>query len=451
FLLVCIIYLPVYIFKRKFHTDFGVRFGKIPKDLDLGRPIWVHAVSVGEAMSIRELVAELRQEFPALRFVVSTVTPTGNNIAKSFARQQDFVTYLPFDLSFIVNKVIRRINPKVFIIVETELWPNLIRCFFKNKIPIVVVNCRISDSSFGGYKAFKFIFKPLLKKISLFCCQSKQDALRLEMIGADKNKIRVTGNMKFDLKVANTSFGGSILKLGDNEELLVAGSTHPGEEEIILRIYKDLRKAHPELRLLIAPRRPERSDQICRIVRDAGFYPQLISNFCHCEEAEGRLLRLSSLRGAFYATKQSQRQARNRLRNPNSEIASAPAVPRNDSDSVFILDTIGKLVSFYAIADIVFMGGTMIKKGGHNIIEPAALGKPVIFGPHMFNFRDIAAQFVQSNCAILAHDENELEEKLSFLLDNPESATELGRRAQALVISNRGATHRNIESIKSVL
>jgi 3-deoxy-D-manno-octulosonic-acid transferase len=406
FLIVCIIYLPVYLLKGKFHSGFNARLGKLPKGLDLGRPIWVHAVSVGEAMSINELVAELRREFPALRFVISTVTPTGNNIAKSFAKAQDFVTFLPFDLSFIVNKVIRRVNPKIFIIVETEIWPNLIRCLFNRKIPIVVVNCRISDSSLGGYKAFKFIFKPLLNKINLFCCQSRHDALRLESIGADREKIRVTGNMKFDLKTAFASFSDSVLRLDDDEELLVAGSTHPGEEEIILRIYKELRKTHPELRLLIAPRRPERAKEAAGIVRQYGFDSQFISGM-------------------------------------KGEKVQSPAV--------FILDTIGKLVSFYAIADIVFMGGTMIKKGGHNIIEPAALGKPVIFGPHMFNFRDITSQFMENNCALMVHNESELKEKLSFLLDNPESAQELGRRAQTLVISNRGATHRNIQYIKNVL
>ena len=406
FLIICLIYLPVYLFKHKFHSGFGARLGKLPKDLDLGRPIWVHAVSVGEAMSVKELVTELWRESPILRFVISTVTPTGNKIARSFARQQDFVTFLPFDLSFIVNRVIRRIKPKVFVIVETEIWPNLIRCLFKNKIPIIVVNCRISDSSLDGYKAFKFIFKPLLNKINLFCCQSKQDARRLESIGADKEKIRVTGNMKFDLKVAAASFGDSVLKLDDNEELLVAGSTHPGEEEIILRIYKELLKKHPELRLLIAPRKPERAKEVAIIARECGFDYQLISEM---------------------------------------------GIQKVQSPIVFILDTIGKLVSFYAIADIVFMGGTLIKKGGHNIIEPAALGKPILYGPNMSNFRDISGLFIENNCAIMAHDQKELKDRISFLLDNPQSAASLGKRAQALVIANRGATHRNIECIKSLL
>lgn len=406
FLIICLIYLPVYLFKHKFHPGFDARWGKLPNDLDLGRPIWVHAVSVGEAMSIREFVAELRQEFPVLRFVISTVTPTGNNIARSFARQQDFVTFLPFDLNFIVNKVIRSVKPKIFIIVETEIWPNLIWCLFKNKIPIIVINCRISDSSLRGYKAFRFLFKPLLDKVNLFCCQSKQDALRLEILGVNKERIRITGNMKFDLKVASASFNDSVLRLDDNEELLVAGSTHPGEEEMILRIYKELRKKYPGLRLLIAPRRPERAKEIAISARQCGFDSQFVSEMT------------------------------------NQKV---------QSPVVFILDTIGKLVSFYAIADIVFMGGTMIKKGGHNIIEPAALGKPVIFGPHMFNFRDISAQFVESNCACLVHNEKELEKKLAFFLDNPESAAELGKRAQALVISNRGATHRNIELIKHII
>ncbi|MBI4972652.1 MAG: 3-deoxy-D-manno-octulosonic acid transferase [Candidatus Omnitrophica bacterium] len=373
FTFIIAIYFPIYLFKRKFHQGFLLRLGILPKNLDLDRPIWLHAVSVGEAMVAKNLLEELRIIYPDKKFVLSTVTTTGNKIARTIAQNSDFVTYLPLDFSFVVRSVIDRINPSLFILVETEYWPNLISYLYQKNIPIAVVNGRVSDQSFRGYALIKIFLKSILKKIDLFCVQTSRDAERLIRLGAPKNRVQVTGNMKFDLKEQVLSFDVSGLQLKEEEQLLVCGSTHPGEEEIILNVYDKLLKEFPNLRLLIAPRHPERSEEIER-----------------------------------------------------------------------------QLLSFYSIADIVFVGGSLTKTGGHNILEPAALSKPILFGPQMFNFRDIADLFLKEKAALLIRNQKEFADKIRYLLQNPSPASLLGQRAKELIQRNQGATLRSAELIKTL-
>jgi len=410
FFAVVIIYLPIYLFKNKFHRGFFLRLGILPKNLALDRPIWIHAVSVGEAMAVRGLADELRKALPNKKLVISTVTSTGNKIAKGMAGEGDFVTYLPLDLGFIVRNVIDRINPSVFIIAETELWPNLISYLYRKNIPAIVVNGRISDSSFRGYLAIRFLIKPILNKITVFCAQANRDAQRLISLGVSKNKINITGNMKFDfkdyadLKKDYTDYKLR-LYLGSKERLWVAGSTHPGEEEIILGVYKELSEKIPDLRLLIAPRHPERAAQVEKLIIQYNFKPVRIS-----------------------------------------QLDTTSHIPA--PTPVFILDTVGQLINYYAIADIVFVGGSLVKTGGHNILEPASLAKPVIFGPHMHNFRDIAELFLINNAAIQVHNQEELKINIIYLLRNSSKITKLCQRAKELILQNQGATRRNLEFIK---
>lgn len=428
FLFIAIIYLPIYLFRRKFHRGFLSRLGFLAKDLALSSPVWIHAVSVGEAMAIRGLVEELRPIYPDKKFVISTVTPTGNKIARTIAKEGDFVTYLPLDLSFIVRVVLDRISPSLFIIAETEIWPNLISCLYKKKIPIAVVNGRISDASFRGYLAIKFLVKPVFKKIALFCVQTARDGERLMRLGVWEDKIKITGNMKFDnadLRGSNADGADkykSILGLSKEEKLLVAGSTHPGEEEIILNVYRGLLAELPYLRLLIAPRHPERAAEIEKLVKVRGF----------------NAVRISKLNDSTPASPAGRIQRFN---------ACLPA--RQDS-TIFILDTIGQLLSFYALADIVFVGGSLVRKGGHNILEPASFAKPILFGPHMFNFRDIADLFLASKAAILVHNQEELKTNIKYLLNNNSRISELGRQARELIRQNQGATRRNAEYIRTL-
>ncbi len=417
FLLIAIIYLPVYLFRGKFHLGFFSRLGILPKDLELNRPIWIHAVSVGEAMAVRGLIEGLRKTFPGKRLVISTVTPTGNKIVQGFSRENDFLTYLPLDFSFITARVIEKINPSLVIIVETELWPNLILNLSKKDIPVLLVNGRISDRSFQGYLRAKFLFKPVLDKVSLFCVQSGRDAERLMRLGVSEGKIRITGNMKFDITDSSLSYGqagssdtGLKQSLGivPEEKIFVAGSTHPGEEEIILSAYKNLLNRFSGLKLLLAPRHPERAAGVEKIITGYGFQP----------------LRISRLATASIA---------------------------DNINTVFLLDTVGQLNSFYRIADIVFVGGSLVKKGGHNILEPAFLAKPIISGRHMFNFRDIADLFVNNDACVLVNNARELESAVANLLDNPARSKELGAKAKELIAQNQEATLKNLECVKKWL
>lgn len=427
FLAVAIIYLPVYLFRKKFHRAFLLRLGFLPGPLALDKPIWIHAVSVGEVMAVRGLADELRRAYPDKKLVISTVTTTGNKIAQGIAQEGDLVTYLPLDLSFIVGSVIDRIRPALFVIAETEIWPNLISCLYRKNIPIVTVNGRLSNASFRGYSSIKFLLRPILEKVSLFCVQTGCDAERLMRLGVSEDKIKITGNMKFDIEGC-ADFPAKLsdsrrdpasrekkdcpdyrlrLGLGSGDRLFVAGSTHAGEEEIVLEVYKELQRDFPGLKLLIAPRQPQTSKDIAKLVSRFGFRSVFVSGLA-------------------------------------SECPTCIAEP------VFILDTVGELISFYAIADIVFVGGSLIKKGGHNILEPASAAKPILFGPHMFNFRDIADLFLSNRAAIMVYDPIDLKTNIAELLNNPSQAIELGRRAQQLILENQGATKRNAEYIKAI-
>ena len=384
----------------------------LPDNLDLDRPIWIHAVSVGEAVAIRELVMNLRKVYPQKKFVISTVTVTGNKIAKTLVCEADFLTYLPLDFSFIIGRVLKRINPCMFIIAETEIWPNLISCLYKQKIPVVTVNGRISDSSFNGYRAIKFFIRPILKKIMKFCVQSDSDAFRLQDLGVAIDKINVTGNVKFDINLKEASGVDALryrqkLWLAIDDKLLVCGSTHPKEEEIIFKAYQELLITLPKLKLLIAPRHPERSQEIGRLAERRGFMPIFIS----------------SITGSC---------------------------PTCINKPVFILDVIGELFNYYSAADIVFMGGSLVKTGGHNILEPAALKKPIIFGPHMFNFCDISELFLKNKAAFMVSNCSELTDKIKETLKSDLLTKELSQRAYELIAKNRGATIRNIQVIQQL-
>jgi len=407
FLVISIVYLPIYLLRGKFQRGFMARLGILPKDLELNNPIWIHAVSVGEAQAVRVLVEGLRKAYPAQKFVISTVTATGNKIAKTFAKDGDLVTYLPLDFSFIVRKTINKIKPKIFILAETEIWPNLISYLYKKNIPTAVVNGRISGRSFKGYRFIKFLAQPILTKIRLFCVQTERDAERLRSLGVAADKIKVTGNMKFDITIdTQKDYSAYRLKLGllPDEKLLVAGSTHPQEEEIILGVYQELCVTYPDLKLLIAPRHPERSADIAALIEKFGFSP----------------VRLSSLNSRTQRT-------------------------QSNSRTIFILDSIGELLNYYAIAEVIFVGGSLVKKGGHNILEPAALGKPVLFGPQMFNFWDIAELFLSAQAALVVSGPEELKTKISDLLSDPSLIAQLGKRAREVVFRNQGASPRNLE------
>lgn len=418
FLLFSIVYLPYLLFTGRYHKDFLQRFGLYPRDIINGLKdkdiIWVHAVSVGEVMAARILCQSLLERYPQKRVVISTITKTGNDTAKRFFKDKAVILYLPVDISLILNRVFGRITPKVFIIVETEIWPNLIIALHKKAIPIILANGRISPTSYRHYMKIRFLIKGILNRITLFLMQNNEYADRIKDMGAPVNKVVVTGNMKFDAVYTSGRLDTEALRndlnLQKDESLFIAASTHKPEEEIVIRVYKDLLKDSPNLRLLIAPRHIERTQRIENLVRKFGFTPLRIS-----------------------------RMTNNEQRTTDNEPA------------ILILDTMGRLNRLFSIGTIVFMGGSLMRKGGQNILEPAIFSKPIIFGPHMFNFKDMAEEFLRSDAACMVNDRKGLFESSSSLLKDSRRREELGNHARLLIEKNRGATQRNIEEIDKLL
>jgi len=406
FFIFSIFYLPTLIFKGKLHKDFLERFGIFDNDkarmLASGRGvIWIQAVSVGEVALLRKFIPMVKKEFPSDRIVLSTITKTGNELAKKLYSNDATIIYFPLDFSFIVKKVAGMINPKLYIMVETEIWPNLINELFRSSVPSVVINGRISDRSYGKYKAVKGFLKSTLQKIKCFCMQSETDAERIKELGAPPSRVRITGNMKFDFDVPIEEKMLTELKnaIGVNgrDMLIVAGSTHHGEEEALAAAYRELLPKFPGLRLLIAPRHIERVNTILSELKRLGI--------------------------------------------------EASRVSSGSASGVLILDTIGRLNYAYSLATVVFVGGSLIRHGGQNPIEPAVFSKPILFGPYMFNFRDVAKLLVSSGGAVQLPGREDLSLVLSMLLSSPAERARLGGNAKKAVTENRGATERNLETI----
>ncbi len=390
-----------------------MRLGILPASWRFNRPVWVHAVSVGEMAAMRPLLAKLRRDYPGQQLLLTTVTPTGNKIARSLAADGDIVAYLPLDLSFIVRSVVKRIDPRMVIIAETEFWPNLLNAFARRNIPVVVVNGRISDRSMPKYRLVRRQLGPLLNSVKVFCMQTENDAARLISLGVNRQRVYTCGNLKFDLDwpqpdpaQRQKQRGG--IGLGPDDRLWVAASTHAGEEDSVLRVYQRLAGQFPGLRLLIVPRHPERGKEVAALVSRCGYQPYMFS-------APGA--------GRVFA----------------------------DASCVGVLDVVGKLMQYYALADIVFVGGSLVPVGGHNILEPAYFGLPVIFGKYMQNFRAIEKLFLQEHAAVRVADEEALASRLQSWLSDPPKAHGIGSRARTLVLKHQGAAEKCMRLIGQVL
>ena len=414
FLIFSVFYLPTLIFKGKLHKDFGERFGAYSdakrSALKAGRDIiWIQAVSVGEVALCKSLMPALREAFPESAIVFSTITKTGNDLARKLFSKEAVIIYFPLDFSFIVKKVVALIRPKIYVMIETEIWPNLLNALSAAGVRTILINGRISDRSFGKYELVKFFLKGVLRKVGAFCMQSEIDARRIMALGAPKDKVRVTGTMKFDVNTVSDASGEamrSLLGLGKGEELIVAGSTHKGEEGAVLAAYKRLAAEIPNLRLLIAPRHIERAGEVEREVKNAGLAPMRVS----------------------------------KLRILGSRLPAR----------VYILDTIGQLSEAFSVATLVFIGGSLIKHGGQNPLEPAAFGKPVLFGPYMFNFRSIVDVLLSNDAAVQIKEGEGLFEAISPLLKDRNRMKDLGWNAKRALTANRGATLCNIEAIRKL-
>ncbi len=442
FALYAFVYLPILIWKGKFDRHLLERCGIFEREA-LGwcashdKTVWVHAVSVGEVVAARPLVEKLKKEFPACGIVISTTTKAGNRLAKDvvFKRHtpepgaEVLVIYLPLDSSGIVRRVVDVVKPAFFGMMETELWPNLILALSEKGVPIVLLNGRISDKSYPWYRAASFFMRPALARIDRFCMQSELDAQRIRSIGADPGKVRLTGNVKFDNLVIvppgpSRDTGEAVaalratLGIGPDEDVIVAGSTHSPEEEVLIALYKNLLARFSQVRLLLAPRHIERSVRVESLVRKHGFIPARIS----------------------------------RMKNVSAPARAAGRdAAQGERPPVLILDTVGQLKDIYACATVVFMGGSLMRKGGHNLIEPAVHGRPILFGPYMSNFRDMADLFIRYGAAMKVEDRGALERALWSLLNSPEDRERMGKNARELVRTNAGAAERTMDAIREVL
>jgi 3-deoxy-D-manno-octulosonic-acid transferase len=415
---------------RKYIRSLPQRMGYLPVsfNLDGDESIWIHAVSVGEVLTARALLPQLRERYPRLRIFVSTTTMAGQQVARTNLPYVDEVFYLPFDLGFIVNRTLGLVRPRLFVMMETEIWPNLLRACHRDGVKTVLVNGRISGRSYPRYRLARFFIRRVLAHIDRFCMQSDESARRIIDLGAPRERVTVTGSLKFDSlefgPASEASRGTSpapavhdvhqrgrtrvlrYFRVDSSRPVVIAASTLKGEEEPVLEAFQRIRATMTNALLILAPRKPERFDDAERLARRAGW----------------KVARRTELR--------------------------VDADPRHD---VVILDTIGELAQLFQIATAVFVGGSLVDAGGHNILEPAVFGKPIVFGPHMQNFAEIAQTFLDNGAAIQVRSDRELESVLLDLLGDPVRRASLGAAARALVEANRGARGKSLAAIAELL
>lgn len=376
------------------------------------RPIWVHAVSVGETIAVQPLLGALRKRFPDNPLLVSNMTETGRKVALA-ARDVDCCIYFPFDYRFAADRLLQKINPLAVIVAETEIWPNFIRSAKELGIPALIVNGRISDRSFGRYLRLSRFFKPVLADIAALCMQSAEDARRIIEIGAARDKVHVTRNLKFDIlpRIIDRDEQQAVraaFRLPASCRLITAGSTHPGEEAQILDAFATIIAKGQEAVLVLVPRHPERAAEVAGLLERRGF----------------RFVR------------------RSRLREDKAVIAEG---------GVLLVDTIGELMSLYAAADLVFVGGSLVPLGGHNLLEPASLGRPVLFGEHIGNFREIASLVLSYDAACQVRSSAELADLCCTLLADEERMRLMGENGRRLLQEQGGATGLNMAVIEQIV
>lgn len=407
-----VLFLPYFVLKMftagKYRSGIFERFGFIGADklsvLQGGRVAWFHAVSVGETKAVIPLLKLFKRDNPEVKVVFSTVTLTGNRVATSECAQYiDALIYMPLDLGWVVRRVVRALRPRLFVVVEKELWPNLFRTLYDSSVPVVVVNGSISERSFNRYRALSFFFKETFSRLALFLAQTEKDASMATTLGVSSDRVRVTGNIKFDMEPAKAGGEraaalGAALGISPGDTVLVAGSTHAGEEKIIIDVYKRLTREVRELKLVLAPRHPERFDEVESIIKKSG-------------------------------VEYTRRSA--------VAVCAAPVV---------ILDTMGELAVAYSLATVAFVGGTLVRTGGHNLLEPALFAKPVLYGPHLASYLFMARMLEEEGGGLRVREAT-LFRELKRLLTNRAFSEQMGVAALKVVDANRGSAVKALEAI----
>lgn len=390
-----------------YHRRWPERFG-VFRAPDLRGSIWVHAVSVGEVNAAEPLIKALREDYPNAPLVVTTVTPTGSARVHQLFGDSVFHVYLPYDLPFSVHRFLRQVRPRLALIVETEIWPNLYFACRRRGIPLMIVNARLSERSLRGYAPLRPLLRSALGCVRQIAAQSRTDAARYRLLGADPALITVSGNLKFDMPVPDGAVEkGAVLRdqWGRLRPVWIAGSTHEGEELAVLEAHLEVLKRLPDALLLIAPRHPERFRLVEHSVRSLGF---------------------------TLATR------------------SVDKVP-GTAHQVFVIDTMGELMPFYAAADLAFVGGSLVPIGGHNVLEPAALSRPVLVGPHTFNFEEITLTLIRSGAAKRVLRGEQLGNDVLGLLRDGKRRGSMGQLARVVFDSERGAVRRVMALIDRLL
>jgi 3-deoxy-D-manno-octulosonic-acid transferase len=419
-LAVFIVVSPYFVYQairyKKYIGSLSQRLGYLPIsfNMDGEESIWIHAVSVGEALTARALAAELKARYPRLRLFLSTTTMAGQQVARRSLQHVDAVFYFPFDWTVIVRRTLNLVKPRLFIMMETEIWPNLLHECRRRGIRSVMINGRISSRSYPRYRIVRPFFRRVLADVDRFCMQSEESARRLIDLGADAARVTVTGSLKFDsLEMPAATAHGKprervlrFFRLSPHRTVLVAGSTMRGEEAAVLRAFARIKAKSPGALAILAPRQPERFGEVERLARETGFATMKRSDL------------------------------------------PIDVEPRAD---VIVLDTIGELAQLYQLATAVFVGGSLADHGGHNILEPAVFGKPIVFGPHMQNFKEIADTFLANGAALQVGSDEDLDETLIALATDPVRRARLGAAARALVEANRGAKGKTLAVIADLM
>lgn len=377
------------------------RFGYYP--FELPHCLWVHAVSVGESLAAIPLIKALQSRYPKLPIVVTTMTPTGAARIKAALGDHVLHAYLPYDTPTAVKRFLHATQPLIGIIMETELWPNLLSLCQRRNIPVCLINARLSQKSLRGYQRVRWLARDMLTQLTFIAAHALQDADRFIALGAPRDAVVVTGNLKFDITVPPEIATKALNlrhALGETRFIWIAASTHEGEEAMVLAAHERLRRQHPDALLILTPRHPDRFDQVAML----------------CEQR-------------FKTIRRSQKA-----------ICTA-------ATNVYLADTMGELLLHYHVADVAFVGGSLIARGGHNLLEPAALAKPILVGPHMMNFAEIFQLFQNANALYQVDDAVTLADALLSLANDPATRAGMGQRALAVMNNNRGALNKQLDLI----
>ncbi len=418
--LAALVTLPYWIirvlFTKKYRQNIIQRFTFYPKEtcskFQGKKPVWIHAVSVGETLAAIILVKALKKKYPDLPILISTVTVTGNQIAKQNEKLFDGIIYFPLDFPVLVQRALSLFSPRLILIMEKELWPNFLFTAKKRNIPCILVNGRLAEKSVKKYLRWKFFIKNTLNLLAQILMQTKEDAERMKLIGADPSRIELTGNLKFDLSppaISPQELSELQRQFGitsPEQPVFIAGSTHPGEEEFVLEALHYVKKRFPNTKLILAPRHPERCDEVEKLIQQQGF---------SC------------------------------IRRSKMNLS-----PDNNYD-IYLIDKVGELFKLYTLGNAVFVGGSLVPVGGHNILEPAVCERAVVFGPYMHNFQESADLLLDANGAVQLTSGADLPSVIERLLISMEESQIRGQACADAIKSNTGATDRTLKIIEKYL